>query len=146
MQNFPLSEELKIPMTSAASAGTRPRLRLTKDSRRAIRVAPLTANATLFIFGAAAWVFKLGNEKTGPLLPYSFSQVALPCIAILTLFLIVQVWQLYFPPIAIRGWFMRLLNIGIILIITGAIFHLIQGGDYELQVILYFVRWLLPWS
>jgi O-antigen ligase len=107
---------------------------------------PLTANAILFFFGAVSWLFKLGDEKIGTVLPVSPTQIGLPIFGLIALFVIAQVWKLYFPPLAIRAWSMRIVNIGILLMLVGSIVHVARGGEYRVDAILYFGRWLLPWS
>jgi O-antigen ligase len=104
------------------------------------------ANAMFFGFGVAAWIFKIGDEHTGTLLPYSFSQIALPLIAIFSLFLIVQIWRLKVPPVGIRAWSMRFVNFGIILILVGTVIQFPRNPEYRFDTILNFAKWLLPWS
>jgi O-antigen ligase len=131
-------------MTPGISPHTRP-LQFGPRNKAKVNLRELIANAAFFVFGVSAWVFKIGDDVTGTILPYSFAQLALPLTGIFALFLIVQIWRLHVPPLGIRAWSLRVVNFGFILVLIGTIIQFPGNSEYRVETVLFSIKWMLPW-
>ena len=111
--------------------------------RRSLTLAHGALWLALFACGAFAFMFKGRGGSGSEFLPFSPLQILIPALGTLGIFAMFMSFGSRFPMFFVRSPASKLLLTGIGCICLGAAMH-IDGGEYDLESVLFIARWLMP--